>query len=126
MESDNSDQISDRIRIREVKLLSDDWYTLKKTTFDFCRKDGSWQTLNRETYDRGNGATILLYNRNKRTVVLTRQFRFPAYVNGHKEGFLRRAPAYWMQTIRRRQYEERPRKRPDTNWAPFAKRLRST
>jgi nudix-type nucleoside diphosphatase (YffH/AdpP family) len=63
--------------------LSDNWYVLRKTIFDFQRKDGSWQTLSRETYDRGNGATILLYNVEKKTVVLTRQFRFPAFVNEH-------------------------------------------
>jgi nudix-type nucleoside diphosphatase (YffH/AdpP family) len=56
---------------------------LKKTTFDYKRADGTWQTLSRETYDRGNGATILLYNKTRRTVVLTRQFRYPAYVNDH-------------------------------------------
>jgi nudix-type nucleoside diphosphatase (YffH/AdpP family) len=56
---------------------------LKKTTFDLLRRDGSWQRQTRETYDRGNGATILLYNLKKRSVILTRQFRFPAYVNGH-------------------------------------------
>jgi ADP-ribose pyrophosphatase len=65
---------------------------LKKTTFDYCRRDGRWQTLTRETYDRGNGATALLYNRARRTVLLTRQFRFPAYVNGH-DGFLIEAAA---------------------------------
>lgn len=75
--------LEDRIRIAEVRTLSDDWYTLKKTTFDFRRRDGTWQRLSRETYDRGNGATILLYNLQHRTVVLTRQFRFPVYVNGH-------------------------------------------
>jgi len=75
--------ISDRIRIQKIETLSDDWYVLKKTTFDFQRGDGSWQTVSRETYDRGNGATILLYNRAQKTVVLTRQFRYPAYVNGH-------------------------------------------
>src|SRR5882762_11032326 len=72
-----------RVRIRKVETLSDDWYVLKKTTFDFLRNDGTWQQQSRETYDRGNGATILLYNLARRTVVLTRQFRFPAYVNGH-------------------------------------------
>jgi nudix-type nucleoside diphosphatase (YffH/AdpP family) len=75
--------IHERIRILKVETLSDDWYILKKTTFDFQRSDGTWQTLSRETYDRGNGATILLYNRAQKTVVLTRQFRYPAYVNGH-------------------------------------------
>ena len=75
--------MQDRIRIQKVETLSDDWYVLKKTTFDYQRKDGSWQTQSRETYDRGNGATILLYNRERHTVILTRQFRFPAYVNHH-------------------------------------------
>lgn len=73
----------DRVRIKAVEILSDDWYVLKKTTFELLRRDGSWQQQSRETYDRGNGATILLYNLERRTVVLTRQFRFPAYVNGH-------------------------------------------
>ncbi|HMG50706.1 MAG TPA: NUDIX domain-containing protein [Inquilinus sp.] len=77
--------MQDRIRIKSVETLSDDWYLLKKTTFDYRRKDGSWQTLNRETYDRGNGATILLYDPRRGRVLLTRQFRFPAYVNGHPE-----------------------------------------
>jgi nudix-type nucleoside diphosphatase (YffH/AdpP family) len=72
-----------RVRIKNVETLSDDWYVLKKTTFDFLRSDGTWQQQSRETYDRGNGATILLYNLERRTVVLTRQFRFPAFVNGH-------------------------------------------
>jgi nudix-type nucleoside diphosphatase (YffH/AdpP family) len=75
--------IDGRIRIQSVQTLSDDWYVLKKTTFDLLRRDGTWQRQSRETYDRGNGATILLYNFERRTIVLTRQFRFPAYVNGH-------------------------------------------
>lgn len=79
---------STRARIVDVTLLSDDWYTLKKTTFDFLRSDGSWQRQSRETYDRGNGATLLLFNARRRTVVLTRQFRFPAYVNGCADGML--------------------------------------
>ncbi|MGA3047191.1 MAG: NUDIX domain-containing protein [Terracidiphilus sp.] len=74
---------TERVRIKNVETLSDDWYVLKKTTFDFLRRDGTWQQQSRETYDRGNGATVLLYNLERRTVVLTRQFRFPAYVNGH-------------------------------------------
>jgi nudix-type nucleoside diphosphatase (YffH/AdpP family) len=74
--------LADRIRIHNVQTLSDDWYILKKTTFDWRRSDGSWQTLSRETYDRGNGAALLPYDPVRRTVLLTRQFRFPAYVNG--------------------------------------------
>ncbi|KMN84045.1 GDP-mannose pyrophosphatase, partial [Chromobacterium violaceum] len=65
----------ERVRIQKVEVLSDDWYVLRKTTFDYRRRDGSWQTLSRETYDRGNGAVILLYNRARRSVILTRQFR---------------------------------------------------
>ena len=77
----------ERIRIHQVVTLSDDWFLLQKTTFDFRRRDGSWQRQTRETYDRGHGATILLYNRELGTVVLIRQFRFPTYGNGH-DGFL--------------------------------------
>jgi nudix-type nucleoside diphosphatase (YffH/AdpP family) len=83
-----ADAHHNRVRITEEKLLSDDWFVLKKTTFDYRRRDGSWQRLSRETYDRGNGASILLYNRARRTVVLTRQFRFPAFVNGCPDGML--------------------------------------
>ena len=63
----------DRVRIRQVEVLSDNWYVLRKTTFDFQGRDGIWRTMSRETYDRGNGATILLYSTVKKTVVLTRQ-----------------------------------------------------
>lgn len=86
--ADDSIASDERIRIREVTLLSDDWYVLKKTIFDYRRSDGSWQTLSRETYDRGNGAALLLYDPTRGTVLLTRQFRFPAYVNGHPEPLL--------------------------------------
>ncbi len=77
----------DRVKIRNVEVLSNDWYLLQKTPFDYRRSNGDWQTLTRETYDRGNGATILLYNRERRSVILIRQFRFPTYGNGH-DGFL--------------------------------------
>jgi nudix-type nucleoside diphosphatase (YffH/AdpP family) len=85
--------MSDRIRIRDVRVLSDDWYLLKKTTFDFRRSNGSWQTVSRETYDRGNGAVVLLVNSEKRTLILTRQFRYPAFVNGLRDGMLLEACA---------------------------------
>jgi nudix-type nucleoside diphosphatase (YffH/AdpP family) len=77
--------ISDRVRVKEVRLLSDDYYTLKSTTFEWRRADGEWQTMQRETYDRGNSAAVLLYNLNQRSVVLVRQFRYPAYVNGYDD-----------------------------------------
>lgn len=77
-----------RVRIRDVELLSSDWYILRKTTFDYRHSDGHWSREQRETYDRGDGATILLYDQRRRTVLLTRQFRLPAYVNGHPDGML--------------------------------------
>ncbi|MBV8416915.1 MAG: NUDIX domain-containing protein [Verrucomicrobia bacterium] len=104
--------MENRVRVKEVKVLSDDWYVLKKTIFDFQRRDGSWQTLSRETYDRGNGATILLFNRERKTVLLTRQFRFPAFVNGSKNGMLIEACAGLLENeeaedaIRRESEEE--------------------
>nr|WP_241024832.1 NUDIX domain-containing protein [Paraburkholderia sp. Ac-20340] len=82
----------DRIRIVDTTVLSDNWYVLRKVTFDFLRRDGSWQRQSRETYDRGNGATILLHNPATGHVVLTRQFRMPAFVNGH-DGMLIEAAA---------------------------------
>jgi nudix-type nucleoside diphosphatase (YffH/AdpP family) len=72
----------------QLQVLSDNWYTLRKVTFDFQKKDGSWETQNREAYDRGNGATILLYNQLQGTVILTRQFRMPTYLNGNESGML--------------------------------------
>jgi len=77
--------VSDRIRVKNVRLLSDNHYTLKSTTFEWRRNDGAWQTQHRESYDRGNGATLLPYNLKRRTVVLVRQFRYPAYVNGYDD-----------------------------------------
>ncbi len=77
--------ISDRVRIEEIKVLSDNWYVLRKVTFQYRRNDGTWQRQEREAYDRGNGAAILLYNLEQGTVVLTRQFRMPAYMNGYRD-----------------------------------------
>ncbi|MDN4590390.1 GDP-mannose pyrophosphatase [Xenophilus aerolatus] len=77
--------VSERVRVREVTLLSDNWYTLKTTRFDWRRNDGRWQEQRRETYDRGNGAALLPYDLARRTVLLVRQFRYPAFVNGHED-----------------------------------------
>jgi nudix-type nucleoside diphosphatase (YffH/AdpP family) len=71
-----------------VEVLSDNWYVLRKGTYDYLRRDGSWQRQSREAYDRGNGAAILLFNRAQRTVILTRQFRYPAFTNGTADGML--------------------------------------
>ncbi len=70
------------------EILSDNWYTLNKYTFEYQRPDGSWETQQREAYDRGNGAAILLYNTKKGSVVLTKQFRMPTYVNGNDDGMM--------------------------------------
>lgn len=74
---------AERVNIIESQVLSHDWYLLKKITFDYLRNNGDWQRQTREVYDRGNGAAILLYNRARRSVILTRQFRLPVFVNGH-------------------------------------------
>ncbi|MAU16313.1 MAG: GDP-mannose pyrophosphatase NudK [Muricauda sp.] len=76
--------------VRNIKkeLLSDNWYTLNKITFEYQREDGEWETQIREAYDRGNGAAILLYNTKKGKVVLTKQFRMPTYLNGNKDGMM--------------------------------------
>jgi GDP-mannose pyrophosphatase NudK len=75
-------------RILEEKLLSDNWYILKKVTCEYLTRSGQWKTISRETYDRGNGATVLLYNPEKDSVILTRQFRLPSFVNGNAGGWL--------------------------------------
>jgi GDP-mannose pyrophosphatase NudK len=80
--------MSERVQILNTEILSDNWYTLKKVTFKFQKKNGTWTELNRETYDRGNGATILLYNRKEKTIILTHQFRMPTFVNGNADGML--------------------------------------
>jgi nudix-type nucleoside diphosphatase (YffH/AdpP family) len=77
--------VADRVRVHEERLLCDHWYRLKAARFDWRRRDGRWQTSVREVYDRGNGAAILLYDPKRRSVVLTRQFRYPAFVNGHDD-----------------------------------------
>lgn len=77
-----------KVKNIKTELLSDNWYTLNKVTFDYQREDGSWEEQSRECYDRGNGAAILLYNLDKQTVILTRQFRMPTYVNGNEDGFM--------------------------------------
>ncbi|MFN3489807.1 MAG: GDP-mannose pyrophosphatase NudK [Emticicia sp.] len=76
------------VKVIEEKVLSNNWYVLKKIIFEYRNKQGEWQTQAREAYDRGNGATILLYNKENQTIVLTQQFRMPTYVNGNKSGML--------------------------------------
>ena len=77
-----------KIKNLQTEILSANWYTLKKITYEYLQNDGAWQLQNREAYDRGNGATILLYNKEQKTVILTRQFRLPTFINGNPEGML--------------------------------------
>lgn len=77
-----------KVKIVNTETLSNNWYTLKKLTYQIQKNNGEWQTQQREAYDRGNGATILLYNKDKRTVILTRQFRLPTFINGNETGML--------------------------------------
>jgi len=77
-----------KIEILKTEILSDNWYTLRKITYNYLKKDGHWETQSREAYDRGNGATILLYNKDSKTVILTQQFRLPTYLNGNETGML--------------------------------------
>lgn len=78
----------DNIKILDTKILSDNWYVLRKITYEYSKKEGTKHTQSREAYDRGNGATILLYNKTQKTVILTRQFRLPTFVNGNETGML--------------------------------------
>ncbi len=78
----------EKIKIVKEELLSDNWYSLKKYTYEIFKDDGSKQQQTREVYDRGNGAAILLYNKEFNTVILTRQFRLPSFVNGNDKGLL--------------------------------------
>jgi len=80
--------LNNKIRNVETTVLSDNWYTLRKVNFEHQNKDGVWEKMSREAYDRGNGATILLYNKAAQTVILTRQFRMPTYLNGNADGLL--------------------------------------
>lgn len=78
----------ERVKILNTEVLSDNWYTLRKITYEYLKNDGTWQIQSREAYDRGNGATILLYNKENNTVILTRQFRLPSFINGNETGML--------------------------------------
>ncbi|GHF91340.1 MULTISPECIES: NUDIX domain-containing protein [Amycolatopsis] len=101
-----------RVRVTNVELLSSAWYVLRRTTFDYQHGDGRWTTEQRETYDRGNGATVLLYDLQNGTVLLTRQFRYPVYVNDHPDGMFVETAAGLLDTddpetaIRREAEEE--------------------
>lgn len=79
---------NDNVKILKTELLSDNWYKLNKITFEYRKKNGEWEVQEREAYDRGNGATILLINKNRKSVILTKQFRMPTFLNGNDTGLL--------------------------------------
>ena len=76
------------IEIKDIEVLSDNWATLRKITYQYKKKDNTWETQIREAYDRGNGAAILLYNKYNKTIILTRQFRMPTFLNGNENGMM--------------------------------------
>jgi len=78
----------DKVKILNTEVLSDNWYVLRKITYEYLKKNGTKQIQTREAYDRGNGATILLYSKAQKTVILTKQFRLPTFVNGNESGML--------------------------------------
>lgn len=77
-----------QVKITKTEILADDWYTYKKISFDLEIEKNQWESQTREVLDRGDGATILLFNKSKRTVILTRQFRLPTYLNRHETGMM--------------------------------------
>ncbi len=83
-----SQQFNPSIVIKNTEVLANNWATLRKITYDYQKPDHTWETQVREAYDRGNGATILLYNKKDKTVILTRQFRLPTFLNGNETGMM--------------------------------------
>lgn len=80
--------MTNRISNIKIETLSKQWATLEKVTFDYKMMDGRWVQQTRESYNRGNGAVILLFNKENKTVILTKQFRMPTLLNGNKSGFV--------------------------------------
>jgi len=80
--------MNDRIKNMKTEIICKNWHTLKKVTFEYLQEDGTYQTQSREAYDRGNGAVILLYDKQKKSVILTKQFRMPTYINGNGDGMM--------------------------------------
>ena len=76
----------DNLKNIKCNVLSEEWATLHRIDYDYQFKDGRWKTISRESYNRGNGTSVLLFNVEKQTVILTKQFRMPAYVNDEEDG----------------------------------------
>lgn len=105
--------MNEKVRVIAEQVLSNNWGLVKKTTIELKRRNGDWQRQVRETYDRGDGAGVLLYNRARRTVVLTRQFRFPVYAHGE--------PGWLIEVVAGKLDGDHPvttaKKKPRKNWA---------
>lgn len=93
---ETTNSMKNKVSIIDNEVVAENWATLRKITFQLLNGKGQWETQIREAYDRGNGAAILLYNRNKRTVILTRQFRLPTFINGNRDGMMIEACAGLM------------------------------
>jgi hypothetical protein len=110
--------VSDRIRIKSIRPLSNGHFKFNAVTFEWRRDDGHWQTLNREILDRGDAATLLPYNLAQRSVVLVKQFRYPAYANGHDDLLIEAAAGLLDEAPRRNASASKPRKRPAIDCRP--------
>lgn len=118
--------MSQKITLIKDKVLSDNYFILRNITYDLTRSNGEVIRHKREVYDRGNGATILLYNPEKKTVVLIRQFRVATWVNGNENGqLIEPAPGCWITTNRKRAFGKRPLKRPALKWVKCVSCLNS-
>lgn len=84
----NIPTMNENVKVINTEILSDNWYILRKLTYEYKKQNGTVQTQTREAYDRGNGATILLYNKQNASIILTRQFRLPTFINGNETGLL--------------------------------------
>lgn len=117
--------MNDRVKIIKTDILSDNWYVLKKITYDYKQRDGTWTIISREAYDRGNGATILLYNKDQGTVILTRQFRLPSFINGNSSGMLIEACAGLLDKDNARTVlKEKPKKKWVIRFSRFERYLK--
>lgn len=114
--------MNERIRLRKQETLADDWFTLRKITFDYQRKNGTWETQSREAYDRGNGATILLHDPATDQVILTRQFRLPTFVNGNPTGMLIETCAGLLMTSTRMPPSSAKRRKKPATVSPTSKK----
>lgn len=80
-----SEDISSRVRLRELKALSEQYYTLRLASFDYRRSDGQWQHQTRESYDLGDAAMVLPFDCARDKVLLIQQFRWPVFESGYPQ-----------------------------------------